>query len=145
MRTIRPGFVLELGSGISTLIIGHALAENRHGILISMEENKEYGQKVLEILGKGYPVEMHIEPAIEDFYMGFRGHRYRLIPQKPFDFIFIDGPRTTEVDLDAFYVLENCSHARVIIDNRKKTFAAFQSKFPARFNKLINIGYINYA
>jgi len=143
VKKMKPRYVLELGSGISTLIIGYALKENGKGTLISMEENSEYGKKVMSIIGDTYPVEMNIEGTVQDVYKGIKGDRYKKIPQKEYNLIFIDGPRTQDIDLDAFYILEYRPKAEVLIDNRKKTFDAFKSRFNSRFNKIINIGYIN--
>jgi len=144
VRNMRPNFVLELGSGISSLIMGFALKENGRGTLISLEENASYGKEVMSTVGTFYPIEMRIEASIEGKYNNFTGHQYRNIPQKPYDLIFVDGPRTDKIDLDAFYVLERCPKAAVIIDNRKRTYTALRSKFPGNFNPVVNIGYINY-
>ncbi len=38
----RPGQVLELGSGLSTLVIGHALRRSGEGRLISIEHDEHY-------------------------------------------------------------------------------------------------------
>ncbi len=143
IRNLKPLYTLELGSGISSLIIGFALKENGGGVLVSMEESGEYGKEVMETIGHEYPIELHIEEAIEDKYTDFEGNRYQNIPRKPYDFIFIDGPRTKKVDLDVFYILEYCPNARVLIDNRKRTFDAFKSRFRSSFNTITNIGYIN--
>src|SRR3989344_5328602 len=143
IRGLKPLYVLELGSGISSLIIGYALKENRVGTLVSMEESEIYGKEVIKVIGHEYPIELHVEQAIEDRYADFEGNRYQNIPKKPYDFIVIDGPRTKRVDLDAFYILEYCPNARVLIDNRKRAFNAFKSRFKSSFNIITNIGYIN--
>lgn len=144
IRKQKPISVLEFGSGVSTLIIGHALKENRQGKLISMEENKAYGERVMSIIGNSYPIEMHVEDLIDDVYRDVKGTRYRNIPDEKYGFIFVDGPTTKTVDLDTFYILDKCPNAKVMIDNRKNTFRALKNKYKGFFFPFINIGYINY-
>jgi len=40
---MRPSVILELGSGVSTLIAGYALQRNKHGKVISIEHHEEWG------------------------------------------------------------------------------------------------------
>lgn len=139
----KPDYVLELGSGISTLIIGFALRENKKGKLVSMEESKTYSESILKNIDSSYSIETHVEETTEDTYKDFSGTRFVSIPDYSYDIVFIDGPRSKTIDLDTFFILEKNPKAFVLIDNRKRTYNAFKTKYNSYFDHLTNIGYIN--
>lgn len=142
IRTRKPQYVLECGSGASTLIIGHALKENGSGQLISIDENVEYSRKIMEIVGSEYPISTHIETIVSDSFEGVIGCRYAKIPDHAYDFVFVDGPTTPTTDLDAWYVLEKNPHAFVMIDNRTSTYHALRTRYAGYFVPLIHLGFI---
>ncbi|TAL19587.1 class I SAM-dependent methyltransferase [Patescibacteria group bacterium] len=142
VRKLKPRFVLECGSGISTAIIISALRENGGGLLVSLDESPEYGNVVRDIVGS--EVETHISPSVEATYEGLTGTKYAQIPDYPYDFIFVDGPQTQTVDLDAFYVLEKNPIAKVLIDCRVATVRALKQRFGGLFNPWVNLGFINF-
>ncbi len=145
IRKFKPKHVLECGSGITTLIIAFALKENGGGKFVSMDELSQFGDTTARIVReKGLDVEMRISPSIEDVYGEISGHRYQNIPDYPYDFIFVDGPVTTSVDLDAFYLLHKNPKAKVLVDCRAKTVRALQTKYKGRFNHFVNLGYVNW-
>lgn len=94
IRRLKPRYVLELGTGMSTVVIAHALKENGAGTVISMEENAEYRAHALEILPPHLSdvVEIHFSPAVEKTRGFLRGSAYEHIPDHPYDFVFVDGP-----------------------------------------------------
>lgn len=140
IRKHKPHYVLECGSGISSAIILFALKENGHGTLITMDEDKKYGKIIEKIVEN--PV--HISHSEKTHYKDIEGTKYATIPDHPYDFIFVDGPVTKTIDLDAFYFLEKNPKTKVLIDNRKKTSYALLKKYPGYFNKITTIGYINF-
>jgi len=94
VRAHRPQNVLELGTGVSTLIIAHALKANGGGLVTSMEEGEkwyEMAKKLLPAHLEKY-VDLHYSPAIEKTYDFFRGAGYKDIPNRPYEFVFVDGP-----------------------------------------------------
>ena len=96
IRKNKPKEVLELGTGYSTLVIYQALKENEaggfKGRLVSMEENKDYYEAALRSLPKGVNVEIVLSPTVEDTYDFFRGVRYKDVPKRDYDLVFVDGP-----------------------------------------------------
>lgn len=98
VRTKKPQSILECGPGASTLVIALALRENENegfpGKITAMEEIEEYLEMSIKLL----PEEFHkyvnyiLSPRVDDYYEVFRGVRYRDIPDRDFDFVFIDGP-----------------------------------------------------
>lgn len=142
IRKLKPKFVLECGSGISTAIIAKALEENGMGKLISMDEYEKFGSVVSKIVGSS--VEMHISETVEDVYQGMPGTRYKNLPNYFYDIVFVDGPVTKTIDLDAFYVLEKHPYAKVLIDCRVATINALRTKYKGGYNPFTNMGRINF-
>ena len=140
VRRLKPNYVLELGSGMSTAIIAAALQENGRGALITLDESAVYGNAVENIVGN--PVV--ISEAEQAFFQNIAGTKYRSVPARDYDLIFVDGPVTKTVDLDAFFCLEKNPKTKVLIDNRKRTSYALMEHYPGRFNRVTNIGYINF-
>lgn len=100
LREERPTAAIEFGSGISTLVLAHAVAalarEGHHTRFVSMEQSEQYQQNLLgwfpdELRGH---VEFRLsETTAEPSTDGMTGHRYVTTPQEPFDWIFVDGPQ----------------------------------------------------
>lgn len=143
VRRFKPKYVLECGSGISTAIINQALKENGSGKLVSLDEMEKFGQAVAQIVGP--EVAMVISPVEETAYQNIAGTRYLNAPDYPYDLVFVDGPVTATVDLDAFYVLEKYPRARVLIDCRTKTIRALKTKYAGNYNPFTNMGKVNFA
>ena len=142
VRQLKPQYVLECGCGISTIIIARALKDNGHGTFVSMEQYGSFGDVIAKMAGSA--VQLHISDTEETAYGSIQGTRYKHIPDYPYDFIFVDGPKTNNADLDAFYVLERQPKAKVLVDCRVRTIAALQTKYPGVYNQFTNMGYINF-
>lgn len=141
VRSRKPLNVLECGTGVSTLIIAHAMQENEkesgiHGCVTSMEEYEEYLQmsrQLLPVQYQGY-VDFRCSDTVEDRFSIFRGVRYREIPVKPYDYVFVDGPKyhspiddTPTFDYDYLYVLRNTINpVAALIDKRVSTVFVLQ-------------------
>lgn len=105
IRMRKPIDVLELGTGISTVAIAHALMENERemGTAISgayrvttLEELEQYHSKAQEIFPENLKkyVDFILSPKTERAYQLFRGVRYEKVPERPYDVVFVDGPTT---------------------------------------------------
>lgn len=152
--------ILECGPGASTLVISIALERNRKegfpGSIIAMEEVEEYLEMSIDLLPKRLHeyVEYIHSPRMDDCYEIFRGVRYRDIPKKDFDFVFVDGPEHHSsndgqfcFDFDFLHVLmNNKTKLQGIIDYRLSTGFVLQTLLG---NKIVNystlkeIGFIN--
>jgi len=95
----RPEYVLELGAGVSTVVLAHAAREVRKtGALcsiISMEESPFYYEELRKLMPATVSdcVEL-IQSPIEDRNIGGRIARcYSAKPRRSYDFVFIDGPQ----------------------------------------------------
>ncbi len=101
IRNRKPKEVLECGTGVSTVVIAYALKENERdygikGRVTSMEESPNYYNVALKLFPereslKSY-AEIVLSPVMEDTYHFFRGIRYKDVPLRPYDFVFVDGP-----------------------------------------------------
>lgn len=94
IRTHKPGWVLELGTGASTVVIAYALKENGSGKVVSMEDHEYYLEATKNIFPKELKdvVEFHLSPAVEKTRDFFRGGGYKEIPAHDYEYVFVDGP-----------------------------------------------------
>jgi predicted O-methyltransferase YrrM len=116
IRKKKPTEVLECGTGVSTLVIAHALMQNEmengiKGIVTSMEEHKEWFVMSQSLLPSEYApyVEVRLSATKDDYFSVFRGVRYSEIPEKEYDFVFVDGPKyVSSTDNAATFDFDSC-------------------------------------
>lgn len=149
VRRNKPKYILELGTGASTVVLAYALKENGNGgMVISMEDSEYY----LEATKKIFPeelqsaVEFHLSPAVEKTRDFFRGSGYREIPAEDYEFVFVDGPNmlvNTDRPADAefsfnFDFIEAVEKSRKpvagLIDTRTTTCFAYHLLFEDKFS-----------
>ena len=99
VRTHRPKEILECGTGVSTVVLAHALMENEretgiHGRVTSMEDKAEWLKVAEELLPEALApyVDLVLSPRVEDGWYIFRGVRYERLPDRAYEFVFVDGP-----------------------------------------------------
>lgn len=96
----RPQLVVELGSGLSTLIIAAALKRNGHGRLISIDADVPYAQQTRRQLDSQQLsewAEVRVTTLKEFEFEGVRRPWYDievLQPLQDIDLLFVDGPPT---------------------------------------------------
>lgn len=128
----RPKNILECGTGVTTIVMAHALKDAKiDGQITSMESHKKWYEMSKDLLPKNLNryVEFVLSPVIEDYYSFFRGSRYTNIPEKKYDLVFVDGPSTkSELDgthlfnYDFFHILKKSDKPiQAIIDKRLST------------------------
>lgn len=160
VRTTKPIEILECGTGVSTLVIAHALMENeketgRGGRVTSMEENAAWLDMSRRLLPSQYEkyVAFELSDTIEDCYSLFRGVRYAAIPDRPFDFVFVDGPKyvspldgSATFDFDYIHVLRNADKpVGCLIDKRLSTVFVLQQLLglrKVRYSSVTGLGYV---
>lgn len=144
VRDHRPREILECGTGVSTIVLAHALMENErdHGIrgrVTSMEDKPEWlqvAQQLLPVPLAPY-VDLVLSPRVEDAWYLFRGVRYETLPDRRYEFVFVDGPDfdapsdgTLTFDFDLIRVVERADHpVHAIIDDRLSTSFVCQKVF----------------
>ncbi len=94
----RPKVVLELGSGVSTVVMAAALASNGEGRLHSVDPEGEWAESTARCLPRSLKSWCEVthstrEPIKID---GFDSSRFKTLPVKHADMIYLDGahPRT---------------------------------------------------
>ena len=161
IRLGKPKEVLECGTGVSTLVIAHALMENAAegaapGRITSMEEHAEWLEMSKALLPQAYHtyVDFRLSPTVEDYYSLFRGVRYRDVPEdRAYDFVFVDGPSyvspvdgTPTFDLDLLHVLQRSDSAVAgLVDKRVSSCFVFQQLLGSdkvRYSPVLGIGFV---
>jgi hypothetical protein len=105
IRKTRPKEVLELGPGLTTLVIALALYENGAGRVTAMEDLQQYYDALKKIIPDHLRpfIDLQLSPSHQVHYGPFRGKAYRTIPERDYEFVWVDGPnydRQTEFDAD---------------------------------------------
>ena len=130
----RPGTAIEFGSGISTLVLAHAvreLARAGHTTrFVSMEQGRTYQDNMLgwfpaDLRGM---VDFRLSEVVgEEARGGMTGYRYTETPEEQFDWVFVDGPQLPRKDpllFDADVLSLPRGHAMMVhIDGRRATVA----------------------
>jgi len=144
IRNKKPKEVLECGTGLSTIAMAYAMMENEkeegtRGRITSMEELEEYFVKAQELLPDNLRkyVEIILSSSVEDYHGVYRGMRYKNIPDRKYDFVYVDGPKTTSphdgailCDLDFVKIVERSDiPVSGFIDKRYSTCLVMQSIF----------------
>jgi hypothetical protein len=121
-----------------------------------MEEHEEWLQMSRSLLPARYAdhVEFVLSDTIEDMYSLFRGVRYASIPERPYDFVFVDGPKYQSpvdggatFDFDFIYVLRNSvTPVSCLIDKRLSTVFVLQQLLGSgkvRYSTVQGLGYVS--
>lgn len=110
IRKTRPREVLELGPGITTLVIAQALFENGAGRVTAMEDQQKYHDALEAIVPERLRpfIDLRLSPSHQVHYGPFRGRAYRSIPERDYELVWIDGPnydRQSEFDADILHIV----------------------------------------
>tara|TARA_B100000579_G_C22739324_1_gene808279 strand:- start:359 stop:1165 length:807 start_codon:yes stop_codon:yes gene_type:complete len=128
----KPKEILECGTGVTTIVMAHALKDAKiKGRITSMESHDKWYEMSKDLLPKSLAsyVDFVLSPVTEDYYSFFRGTRYKSIPKRQYDLVFVDGPTSTSptdgthlFNYDFFHVLKNSDKpVQAIIDKRLST------------------------
>ena len=144
VRSHKPQEILECGTGVSTVVMAHALMENeketgKRGRITSMEDKEQWHRLAANLLpGHLAPyVDLMLSPLVEDGWYIFRGVRYETLPDRKYDFVFVDGPDFESLidgkltfDFDLIRVVEKANHpVCAIVDDRLSTSFVYQKVF----------------
>ena len=161
IRVEAPTEVLECGTGVSTLVIAHALMENeretgRRGRVTSMDESADWMEMARRLLPAEYEtyVDFCLSDTVEAGFSLFRGVRYRNVPARPYDFVFVDGPSyvtpsdgVATSDLDFLHVLASAARPVAgLVDKRVSTCFVLQQVVgvdKVRYSPVLHLGFIS--
>jgi hypothetical protein len=138
VRTMRPKWILEYGSGVSTVVLVHALRENGAGRMTSLESDPEWAEINRRALPAGIPCELLFSPAIPTNVDGVATWTFSA-PQLQPDYIYLDGPPEVEgrvVTSDPLYL----NASTIVIDGRtvNKNFLVRRMKCRWRYRSLFS-------
>lgn len=160
VRSSKVTEVLECGTGVTTLVIAHALMENEKetgvkGRVTSMEEHGDWLEMSRSLLPSRYEnyVDFVLSDTVEDYCSLFRGNRYSSIPERAYDFVFVDGPKYKSpidggatFDFDFLHVLRQSEKpVAALIDKRLSTVFVLQQllgKEKVRYSVVDGMGYV---
>jgi predicted O-methyltransferase YrrM len=140
IRIYKPAEILELGSGLTTSLIAQALKENGSGRLTSMEEIERYYRETLRSIPSYLKpfVDLRLSSTIEGRYGPFCGVMYKDIPERPYDFVLIDGPHydaEKSFNLDILKILEKTVHPlTAYVDSRTGSCFIYHLVLGAKFS-----------
>lgn len=144
VRLYKPKEVLELGSGVSTVVLAHALVDNAAagaplGRITSMDEDLGWHRKAMACFPPelGQVADFVHSPKVDGYYKIFRGVQYASIPERPYDYVFSDGPERHSLvngdklfDLDFIQIVRRSDRPiRAVVDNHYLTFYVLQKVF----------------
>ncbi len=144
VRKENPKFVLECGTGKSTMVIAQAMLDNLDGNpiqgmkLISMEHDRQWYEHAVPLLPDKFRdfVEIHHSPMDVYGYSFVRGTVYKEVPDYSYLLVFVDGPHQgfeqTDVmcNMDFVRLVEKSdTPVSAVIDNRKHTVLAYSLIF----------------
>lgn len=160
VRKHKPKEILECGTGVTTVVMAHALMENEKqwnvkGRITSMEDMKEYYDSAAKLMPRQLEeyVDLVYSEKTEYCYSIFRGVGYRDVPDRAYEFVFIDGPQTTVLsdgtisfDFDYINVVVRSDRPVFgIVDKRMGTCFVLQKIFgtdKVKYNPRLGIGFV---
>jgi hypothetical protein len=160
VRRFKPKEILECGTGASTLVMAHALMENTQegqaaGRITSMEDVESWYQHAKKLIPdqlKPY-IDLICSPKVEYCYSIFRGVGYQEIPERDYQFVFVDGPETTApsdqihtFDIDLIHVVKKANQpVFALVDKRVTTCYVYQKVFgtdKVKYNPRCDLGFV---
>jgi predicted O-methyltransferase YrrM len=145
VKSFKPKEILECGTGITTVVLAQALLENARetggdpGRVTSMEDDQEWYDVAKTRLPEAVSsvVDLIHSPKVDGYYKCFRGVMYETVPDRPYDFVFSDGPdRHSPVNGDKLFNLDLINvvrradrPVRAVVDNHYLTFYILQKVF----------------
>jgi len=129
IRIKKPKYILECGSGVTTYVVCSALAKNKIGTVITLEQSPDWRDILIRTLPKEYnPYYVSLySPCIEKTYRNITGIGYKYIPDYPYEFIIIDGcdpeygMKAPVLNMDYFDLLERKVCPKGYVSSRFRT------------------------
>jgi predicted O-methyltransferase YrrM len=153
IKKLRPQHVLECGTGRSTLVIAQAMMDYCFELygddmkLISMEHVEEWHKMQEAILPEKFQSFVQITYSPLDLYQYsfVRGTTYKDIPDLPYDFVFVDGPKSDFPDKQLPRMC-NISFIQVLSKSTKPVSAIIDKRHNSvlAYNTLLKSGLVKF-
>ena len=130
-----PANILELGAGTSTAVFAAYVRDHRGVTLTSVDEEPRWLKTAAEIsqitIGDNR-FDLQSSPKQDHVFLKLKASRYARVPQKDYDFVFIDGPTIKDASLglntDILSIIEKRLPETILVDMREGT-ARFLFKY----------------
>lgn len=106
----KPRYVLELGAGVSTVVMGYAAKKLRQNggecLIVAMEDSPFYYADLQKLIPAELSdcVQLILSPTEDVEVNGFIARRYKEKPQHAYEMVFIDGPEIPSQKEDPRYL-----------------------------------------
>ncbi len=120
-----------------------------------MEEHEEWFEMSRKLLPNKFAkyVDFRLSGIIEDQYSLFRGVRYEAIPDRAYDFVFVDGPKyispvdgSATFDFDYIHLLRSSGKpVGCLVDKRLSTVFVLQQLLgtdKVKYSTVTGLGYV---
>ena len=160
VRIMKPEFVLEFGTGLSTTAIAAGLRDNhaengKKGVCVSMEDVEGWHKMAKELMPADLSpyIDLRHSSRVVKTAMGLSGVGYAEIPDYKYEMMFVDGP--TEVhpetgeklfDIDPYFVALKNPGIVGLTDHRLNTVKylklLLRESHDVVFHPIHDIGYL---
>lgn len=157
----RPAHVLELGAGISTIVMAYAVKKccdaGHPSKLVSMEEDAYYYGELCKSIPESLRphVELVLSPTEDREVDGYVARCYKEKPERPYELVFIDGPQIPSHKVDPRYLDGDVGDVRrwnpdafvAYLDSRRGTREKIAKLFPEariRYDRLHKLARIDF-
>ena len=141
----RPHCILELGAGTSTAIFAAYIRECAGAHLTSVDEEPhwiETAAAISRISPGDKCFDLHPSPKETGSFLNKQASRYKLVPPRDYDFVFIDGPTISDavngVNADVFLILETQRPKTIVIDMREGTARQLFKMYHAEYDAFLS-------
>lgn len=139
IRKVHPNFILEFGSGCSTVVMAYALRDNGHGRLHSVDVDPVWTDVTRRTVPEDLRQIVTITCSLlEDITLfGVPGCRHRELPEAVPDFVYLDGPPLSDGRRAAFDMLDLEAHLSpgftMVVDSRHENVRVLERHFRRSF------------
>lgn len=130
VREHRPQTIVEFGSGVSTVVMAYALAQNGSGNLYAIERSPSWARSTSESIPEDFRKQTQVLaiPSVEVQVFGYSTFRFDSLPVDRAELVYIDGSARPEAIFQGAENLELLalrSGTHVYIDCRRNAVEYF--------------------
>lgn len=151
VRKHKPKEVLEFGPGITTLFIAQALKENGFGRVTAIENQEKYFYETADTIPEALSpfIDLRLSKTCEYRHGAFISEGYARIPDRPYDFVWVDGPTVdgkAAFNIDLIEIVKRGNKVVAMVDGRRSSvfmYSLFFGKENVSFNRIRQIGHVH--
>lgn len=151
VRKHKPKEVLEFGPGVTTLFIAQALRENGVGRVTAIENQEKYFNETKNTIPESLApfIDLRLSGTREYRHGAFVSMGYAEIPDRPYEFVWVDGPTVdgkTAFNIDLIEIVKRGNTIDAMVDGRRGSvfmYSLLFGKDKVSFNRIRQIGWIH--